>query len=171
MAARFVIPPDAKARLAMLFGRGPRNGRRKSILPCSGNTRNQQNEPAGFGDERIATNATKQLRFHDRPPRHMIPQPSLFASVQVRHFHRQTGRGGTIMEEYQGVKQTSFPDTSEAPEAPLRPEYQVRITSGALRGFEGTVIAHRNGSRMLIAAPEFGSGVFVQIDPCLVEWI
>jgi hypothetical protein len=73
------------------------------------------------------------------------------------------------MEEPQSIQQSRCSHTIVAPDVPLRPEYRVRITSGPLQGIEGTSNAQRNGSRMLIATPQFGPGVFVQIDPCLVE--
>ena len=73
------------------------------------------------------------------------------------------------MEDPQSIQRSRCSNAGVAPDVPLRPEYRVRITSGALQGIEGTSNAQRNGSRMLIATPQFGPGVFVQIDPCLVE--
>ena len=74
------------------------------------------------------------------------------------------------MEDSQSATQSGCAYSREAPET-RQGEYQVRITSGPLRGLVGAAIARRSGNRLLVAAPECGSGVFVQIDPCLVRMV
>src|SRR5689334_15274849 len=92
MPAGYVLPPDMKARLAMLLGKWPPNERSEGVSHCASGTSNQSAEPARSGGDCIARHPKNRLRFRDKVARHRIQQD---AELQVsRCIHSIAGLPG-----------------------------------------------------------------------------
>lgn len=74
-----------------------------------------------------------------------------------------------MTEESLSVERETSREASVAAEAAHHTDHRVRIMAGALRGIEGTIVNHTNESELLVALSCFGRGVYVRIDPRLVE--
>jgi transcriptional antiterminator RfaH len=75
----------------------------------------------------------------------------------------------TLLRDLQQVKRLIGADAPLTIEQRLEAGRKVRVKSGALAGLEGTIVARRSDSRLLIAVNYLNQGVSIQIEDFMVE--
>lgn len=77
--------------------------------------------------------------------------------------------GGRLTSELASLVRLIASDCVVLPEQRLEPGIKVRVTSGPLRGQEGTVIERRGKRRLVVAINLLQQGASVDLDECDVE--
>lgn len=102
----------------------------------------------------------------------------LFGDEDARRTALQTNCVSTISAVQDGVQLVSelaslvhllASDRVVLPEQRLEPGVKVRVTSGPLRGQEGTVIERRGKRRLMVAINLLQQGASVELDECDVQ--
>lgn len=102
----------------------------------------------------------------------------LYASEEQRGRSLQSNRiaqllpvadGGQLADDLRVVQQLIASDAPLTVERKLAPGRRVRVKSGSLMGTEGTVLAHRGKSKLVLAVQFLQQGVSIEIDRLLLE--
>jgi transcriptional antiterminator RfaH len=76
-----------------------------------------------------------------------------------------------LVRDLRQIRQLVESGAPLTPEARLQPGMMVRVRSGSLAGFEGTVIKRRGTERLLVAVRFLQKGASVELEDCQVERI
>lgn len=76
-----------------------------------------------------------------------------------------------LVHDLRSIKRLIDSERPLTPEARLQPGHEVRVTSGPLRGVEGTVIRRRGTERLIVAVRLLNQGVSMELEDIDLERI